>query len=450
MRCVRGAAAVAVLAAAIGAWAPTDASAVAPTDRTDLGGTPVDASTDPGEPTSIDAGLWAVTLGSESAPLHFAYQRQIQGSTIHVGAIGAPQGTLGDGLAIAATDADIDDPEGDDCGSDTASTDSSAPYATFGGQVIVGNEIDTPDSTCSTADTVAITLGRYGGYNEEDLPVALKIVEEAPVSDRGEPAPETEELDFRVPEPGDPADGPAGSPSYDDAPLLDLDGDTFTLDTTVTEGTELLWRVPVAWGDQLAARVDLPALDSDDAEALGSPSSYLRVALVQPSREVFAPTLDDYSYGYYGGTEASRLVVGTYPLRYTNRFTSDVVPTLPGDHWVSITVADAPEDRAAIDVPVELTVAVTPTDAQPPTYQAAVLAQGGGPGPAAYSADKPYLVGKDRFAAVASGNPAPQPSEDDVYWWTARHVTGLGLGVVSLVCCVIGAGWLVRRRAASR
>lgn len=450
MRCVRGAAAAAVLAIGVAAWAPYDARAAVATDQVDLGGTPVTGSTDPAHPTRLDAGLWSLRLGSESQPLRFSYERRIQGSTVHVGAIGAPQGPDGDGLELSATDADLDDPEGDDCGTDTATTDSSAPYGILGTQVVVGDEADTPDSTCPSADSVAITVRRYSSYNDADLPVALKIVEEAPVSDQGDPAPESEELDFAVPERGDPQEGPAGEPSFSDAPLLDLVDGATTIATEVTEGSEVLWRVPVTWGDQLVARVDLPALDPDEAEDLGSPSSYVRVALVQPSRDLFALTGDDYGYGYYGTEEAQRLVVGSYPLRYTNRFSSDVPPTLPGDHWVVVTVAAAPEDRAPVAVPLDLTVAVTSTDAAAPTYQAAVLAQGGGEGPPGYEQEKPYLVGEDRFAAVASGSPAPAPATEDDSWWSPRHVTGLGVGAVSLACCVIGAGWLVRRRAASR
>lgn len=424
------------------------AAASVPGPWVDLGGRPVAGSTDPAHPTDLTAGLWSTTLASESEPLHFSYDRRIQGSTVHIGAIGAARGADGDGLALAATDAAVDDAEGDDCGSDTASTDSSAPYGTFGAQVVVGDEVDQPDSTCPSADTIAITLSRYSSYNDAALPVALKIVEEAPASDQGARLSESEELSFDVPDPVDGADGPAGAPSFDDAPLVDTTAGTVTIATTVTEGTELLWRVPVTWGDQLVARADLPAVSADDAEGLGNPSSYVALALVQPDREPYALTGDDATYGYYGGTDRSRLVAASYPLRYVNRFESDAAPLLPGDHWVSVTVASPPEDRAPLDVPVQLTLQVTHTDAKPPTYQAAILAQGGGTGPSGYSADEPFLVGDGEFAAVASGSPVAPSVDEDGGWWGARHVAGLGLAGVSLACCVAGAGWLVRRRAA--
>jgi hypothetical protein len=430
------------------ATASSAAGARAPRPWVDLGGQPVTASTDPAHPTALTAGLWAVDLGRESDALHFSYDRRIQGSTVHIGAIGSPAGPDGDGLALAATDAAIDDAEGDDCGSDSQTTDSSVPYRVFGAAVVVGDGVDSPDSTCPSADTVAITLTRSSSYNDADLPVALKIVEEAPVSDQGEPLPDSEELAFDVPDPAQPTDGPAGATAFDDAPLVDVGSDAVTIDTTVTEGTELLWRVPVAWGDQLVARADIPAVAGKDAEGLGYPNSYVDLALVEPDRETFAQTVDDVSYGYYGGTERSRLVAGGYPLRYVNRFESDAAPLLPGDEWVSLTVASAPAERSPLDVPIELTLQVTHTDAAAPTYQAAVLAQGGGAGPSGYSADRPFLVGDGRFAAVASGNPVAPPDDADGGWWSPRHGTGLGLAALSLACCVAGAAWLVQRRAA--
>lgn len=442
---VRGAAAVAALALGLSAWTPYGAAASSSAEPVDLGGQPIDGSTDPGHPTQIEAGLWAVRVGLESEPMHFVYQRQIEGSTIHIGAIAAPTGIDGDGLQLSATDAAADDPEGDDCGGDYESSDSTVPFAVVGIQVVVGDE---DDDVCRAADTIAITLGRYSSYNDGELPAAIKIVEEAPVADPGEPLDDSEELRFRMPDPADPAPTPEGASSFDTAPVVDLSGGPTTVETTVSEGTDVLWRVPLDWGDQLVARVDLPALDEDDAERLGSPSTYVTVSVVQPSREVFTLYGDETYYGYYGGTEASTFVAATYPLRYANRLASDVVPTLPGDHWVSVSAAPAPDDRASIDVPIKLTLAVAHTDAAPPSYKNAVLAQDGGAGPEGYSAQTPYLVGADRFAAVASGNPLPSTTDDEeTSWWGARRYAGIGVGVVSLACCAVGAVWLTRRRA---
>jgi hypothetical protein len=439
---VRTGAAVAALAVGLGAWTP-----YAVAEPVDLGGRPVDGSTDSAQPAPLGAGLWTVMLGPESQAQFFTYERQIEDSTIHVGAMGAPAGPDGDGLELAATVAATEGTDPVDCGTDTVSTDSSAPYGLIGGHVIVGDEEDSSTTTpCRAAGTVDIKLTRYSGANSGDLPVAVKVVEEAPVSDPGAPPPESEELDYVVPERADPASTPAGASSLDDAPAVDAHDGPVTIDTPIAEGTELLWRVPLEWGDELVARVDLPALPAGDAEGLGYPSVYVKVAIIQPSRNVFVLTGEDSSYGYYGTPERSRLVAATYPLRYTNRYSSDVDPVLPGDHWVSVTVAAAPEGEEPLDVPMELTLEATRTDAPAPTYKDAVLAQGGGAGPDGYSPATPYLVGDGEFSAVASGNPFTDGEADDE-WWGPRRGVGLGVGVVSLACCAVGAVWLTRRRA---
>ncbi|MDZ5619482.1 hypothetical protein [Nocardioides bizhenqiangii] len=444
---VRRAAAAVALALGLGTWAPFAAAVPVPAaEPVDLGGQPVVSSTDPREPTPLEPGLWTVSLGPESQAQFFTYERQIEDSTVHIGAIGAPAGPDGEGLELTATVAATEGTEPVDCGTDQSSTDSSAPYGLVGAQVIAGDEEDhTTNTPCRSADTVELRLARYSGYNSVDLPVAIKIVEEAPVSSAEEP-PESEELDYQVPDPTDPASTPAGAPSFDEAPVVDAHDGPVTLDTTIAEGTELLWRVPLEWGDRLVARADLPGLPEGEAEELGSPSVYLKLAIIQPSRDAFVLTRDDdSSYGYYGTPEGSGLVAGTYPLRYTNRYSSDVDPVLPGDHWVSVTAAAAPEERAALDVPIQLTFQVTGSDATPPTYKGAVLAQGGGDGPEGYSPETPFLVGDGEFSAVASGNPFTPEGEDGEGWWGLRRGVGLGLGVVSLACCAAGGVWLTRR-----
>jgi hypothetical protein len=438
----RGAAAA--LALCLSAWTSYGAASTVAAEPVDLGGQPVSSSTDKANPTPLDPGLWTATLGVDSLAQFFGYQRQIEDSTIHVGVVGAPQTLDSDGLDIATTVDAPDDPDGVDCGTDSDSYDSSVTHALMGVDVVVGDEDGDDGSACRGADMVLIELSRNSTSNIEDLPIAIKIVEEAPVSDPGEPPDDSEELGYDLPEPAETDSGPDGAASFDDAPIIDARSGPVTVSTRVTEGTEVLWRVPLDWGDQLVVRADLPAAN-EEFVASGS-SVYLTTRIFQPSRDDVDLTADeDVPYGYYGA-EPDQLVAAAYPLRYSNRFV-DVPPTLPGDHWVSIAVAPPPESRTPIDVPVELTFGVTSTDAPAPTYKAAVLAQGGGAGPKGYGQDTPYLVADDTFAAVASGNPFTPESGDDDPWWGPRRGVGLGVGVISLACCAVGAVWLRRRRA---
>lgn len=438
MRTVRVAAATAALALGLTAWTPYAVVAAAQEQvEVDLGGQPVVGSTNSTTPTTIEAGLWSATLGPD--PQHFSYERQLEDSTIHVGVIGAPQPSASDDVNVAASVVGEDESV-IDCGSDYE-TSSEVPQGVIGAQVIVGNEDD-----CSDADAVAIAVSRNSGAST-DLPIAIKIVEEAPVADAEDPPAESPELDYEEPEPAEPVDGPAGAPSFEDAPVIDPREGAVTIALDLVEGTELLWRVPLEWGDQLVARADLPGLSDRQQEQLEYATATVRLRIIQPIRDTLALTESEhYHEDTYGDVEASSLFVGTYPLRYANRYT-ETAPYLPGDHWVSLAVAPTPEDRDPIDVPVELTVAVGTTDVPTPTYKAAVLAQSGGDGPEGYSADTPYLVGDGEFSAVASGNPFTPESEEDDSWWGPQRFAGVGLGAVSLVCCAVGAVWLVRRRA---
>ncbi len=282
-----------------------------------------------------------------------------------------------------------------------------------------------------------------------ELPLAIKVVEEAPVAQEGEPIPDDDELTYRLPQPAErPADGPDGSDSFDAAPELDLRDGPLTIGTTIPEGSEALWRVPVDWADQLVVRGDLPALEeTEEPDPLSDVTVQLH--LIQPSRDVYAlGKSDSYTYGTYG-TEPAVFVATGYPLRYGNR-SRDVEPTLPGDEWVAVTVeAPATEGAAPLDVPVTLTFALTRTDAAAPTYPGAVLNPADDDGPPGYSPETPFLVGDDEFSAVASGNPFTPDSEsaDDESWWGPRRAVGLGVGLVSFACCAVGAAWLTRRRA---
>ena len=443
----RAAAAVAALALGLSAWTPYAAASLPAhlpaAEPVDLGGQPVDTSTDSARPTGLDAGLWTADLGPQGQPQYFSYERQIEASTVHVGVVGTPPSVEYDGFTIAASVVTDDEPAGVDCGSGDASSDTSFPDAAIGDQVVVGDE-DSADDPCRAVGTIAIRIERASTSSTEAMPIAIKVVEEAPVSDRGEPVADDAELDYELPEPVDPVDGPQGRPSFDEAPIVDAHDGPTTIAAEVTEGSTLLWRVPLDWGEQLVVLGELPTV-ADDGPLLGVS---VQVRLVQPSRDTFALTRSgEYYYGDYYAEERTRLVAASHPLRYDNRY-RDFEPTLPGDHWVAVSVEQAPEDRDAMAAPVDLTFAVSGTEEPAPTYKGAVLAQGGGNGPGGYSAEAPYLVGDGEFSEVASGNPFTPETEDEA-WWGPRRGVGVGLGVVSLACCVVGAVWLTRRRAAA-
>lgn len=431
MRTVRAAAALVVGAAALATGAPASAAT-----GVDLGGEPIAASTNPAAPHPLGPGLWSTDLGPQTQPQVFTYDRRIQGSTIHVGVVGAPLTSDGDGLSIEGTVPAADDTT-IECGSTYDTTDS-VGHALVGADIVVGDE---DSDECRDADVVTIRITRYSGSAVGDLPIAVKIVEEAPATDPGPELSETEELRYDVPTPVDPVTT-AGGTSFDAAPLLDVSDGPVTVDTTITRGTELLWQVPLGWGDQLVAAAELAGA-ADDDPALGTT---VELHVVQPDRAVFALADGADATSADHSTEAGRLVVASYPLRYANRY-DDLPPSLPGHHWVALAADPADEGETAAEIPVRLTVAVSSTDVGGPTYQGAVLAQGADSGVEDYAPETPYLIGEGEFAADASGSPLAATSSD---WWGPRRAVGIAVGVVGLLCCVTGGVWFTRRAAASR
>ncbi len=408
-----------------------------------------EGSTNPADPTTVGPGLWADTLGPSTAQNahHFTYERRIKDSTVHVGVVAAPTSTESDGLKI-----DVGVVEADGtvtaCGSETDSPTYNVPYGLVGVAVEVGPT--TADATdrpaCLRADTLQLVVSRGTYTNPSELPVAIKIVEEAPVSGAASLPEPGEEIALDVPDAGEPREL-RGADSFEGAPQLDPVSGGTTVSTDLAQGTEQLWRVGVQWGQQLVVRASAPR--GDEAELEGRYSGIpLRVRLIDPRREVFALNADvegQSADGAYTAEEAVELVAGSRPLLYRNRF-DDHLPVVPGDFWIAVSAApaDADAEQEPLDVPVEVTVAVSGKPGGEPSYPKVVVAPDDSAGPDGYSPDKPFLVADGTFSAVASGNPVV--SDEDDAWLSGRRWAGLGLGAVSAACLAAG---LVRLRARS-
>ena len=286
-------------------------------------------------------------LGPQSQPQFFTYERQIEDSTIHVGAIGAPADGRLRRLRLAATVATTEGP--------TRSTAVPArvdrlvgPYGLIGGQVIVGDEETPPPrraappapSTSSSTATRAPAAGSPGRRS--------RSWRRRPSPTRGAADRRASELDYVVPERADPPRRPQGAASFDDAPVVDAHDGPVTIDTPSRRGHE-----PCVAG---AARLGRPArrarstcrpprgrrrrarLPQRLREGRDHPAQPGRLRLTRSRTRATA------DYGEPNGPGWSRRA---YPLRYDEPLLRDVEPMLPGDHWVSVTVAAAPEDRGA-------------------------------------------------------------------------------------------------------
>ncbi|KRB78337.1 hypothetical protein ASE01_03405 [Nocardioides sp. Root190] len=420
-------------------------------DASDLGGAALPGgtgSTTPDQPTAIGPGLWADTLGgSEARNLHhFTYQRRIKDSTVHIGVVGAPATADTDGIKV---DAGVVDDSGSvaTCGTDYDSTGFAFPQALLGAAIAVGpSAADATDRpVCLRADTIQIAVSRYVS-NVAELPIAIKVVEEAPVSGATSlPEPE-DEVAFEVPDAGEAKDLP-GATSFQDAPQLDPVAGGTTLATELAQGDEQLWRVGVQWGQQVVVRATAPQADEAELEGVYG-GVQLKVRLIGPTRDVFALNTDvegQSADGAYDEGEAADLVAGSRPVLYRNRFNS-VVPDVPGEFWVAVSASPAAEDAEGppIEVPVEVTVAVSGQPGGEPSYPNVVVSPDDSAGPEGYSPDKPFLVADGTFSAVASGNPVV--GDEDDAWLSGRRVAGLGVGALSVVCLAAGVVRLRARR----
>ncbi|WP_182378444.1 hypothetical protein [Nocardioides sp. WS12] len=420
------------------------AAALAPSDPVDLGGARLSAtpSTSPAEPTPLAPGLWKATLAPEF-PQYFSYQRRINESNVHIGVLGAPQGVDSDGIKVTAGVRTEGSTDLTGCGDESDSSEYVVPQAVVGNRVIVGDEDGSTGDTCRAADTVFIAVSRTSS-SAEDLPYVIKIVEEAPVSDGGGVEPDDAPV-YEIPEPVGASDE-AGAASFDDAPKVDAHSGTVTIETTIKEGTELLWRVPLAWGDLPVVRVDVPAASKEHAEDFAHSGPDLSVHLIDPLRgrlRYVNTEREDSATGQYVASETGetdQLVAAGYPVRRANG-------RLPGDYWISLAAEAVPEaeveDRDPVDIPVTITVAVDATDAATPTYDGVAVSHDKSTNVDGYSPKKPFLVADDTFSAAASGNPVVD-SDDSDGWLNGRHLAGLGLGAASLACL---AGGLFRLRA---
>ncbi|WP_028657205.1 hypothetical protein [Nocardioides sp. J54] len=438
-----GACCLAWLAVTTGYAAP----ALAAPGGVDVGGAPLDdgtGSTNPAEPTVLEPGLWSDSLGGSDAQNthHFTYDRRLRDSTVHVGVVGSPPSTDSDAVRVDVGYVD-EDGSFSSCESDDDSITYGIPQSVLGAAVSVGQaSADATDRPpCQSSATLRIEVSRGSSSVTAPMPIAIKVVEEARVGDAASLPEPAEAVDYAVPDAGDAEDLP-GAASFDDAPELDASADGTTVSTTLAQGEEQLWRVGLDWGQQLVARVTAPAADEADFEGRYS-GIPVRVRLVDPRRAVFALKDDDgegSAEGQYHHDEALDIVAGTNPLRYRNRFDDDL-PVVPGDHWVAVSVGplDESSDLEALDVPVELTVAVTGEPAGAPSYPGVVTSPDEGTQVEGYSPEEPFLVAEETFSAVASGNPIGGDG-----WFSTRRWAGLGLAAASLAC--LGAG-VVRLRA---
>ncbi|HEY9565649.1 MAG TPA: hypothetical protein VIR30_17930, partial [Nocardioides sp.] len=349
--------------------------------------------------------------------LWFVYERDPKhpDSTVH---IGVSARSTGESAGTVSLEAAADNEDRTSCGSDSATGDFSQPQLPFGVELAVGTkDYGSRDSACLTSDRIKFSVGPGYSTLDDDLELAIKVVEESSLRDADDPAlpaPPEEDAAFVAPKASSPEAVTPGT-TFSDAPVLD-DG---TVSGSVKEGEQVFYRVPLNWGQTLAAQLDAKALPQAVLDQ-GGPAS-LSVDIYTPMRRNVDSGFDDTTERGQVGDEALELTTGRGPLLYRNRFENGVT-YLPGDYYVAVSAKPNTSREEAAEIPFELTV----------------QAQGEVAGVPEFTEDKGYLIGADQRSSVASGTPRATASEESG-WLNGHRVGGLGLGLVGLVLLALGA-----------
>ncbi|MDT0201029.1 hypothetical protein [Nocardioides sp. AE5] len=404
---------LAALMVALLATVGTAPSALA--DQAVLDGEPVPGlSTDPENPVDLTAGRWQATLEPTGSDLQFSYTRTSRDSSVFIAVNGAStESDQGYELRTYATNADRTT-----CGDSRVSSSMSMPAQVLGVNVVVGpKEHGSRDSQCLITDVVRFTIGRGNASFDEPLPLSITIVEESPLQNAYEslPTPPDEDPAFVPPTSSEPTEVVGGT-TLADAPLLE-DG---SVTGTIAEGQQLFYRVHLDWGQSVAAQVDVEALDEEQQEIVGGWSVDVGIWGYNPVRRSTGSLLDDTDTSGRIGEEGDTLTYGYGPVRYLNRYGVNSAYA-PGDYYLVVGVPPA-DDREAVTLSYTLTVEVQGEPVAGPTYVE----------------DEPFLIGPEQRSAVVSGTPRMSGDESDA-WFTGRRITGLGLGVLGLVCLGVGA-----------
>lgn len=410
----------------------------------DLGGTRVDPSSDPLAPTLLGPGLWSDVLGAAGSAddtHQYSYRRAIDASTVHVAVTASPLDPSGDGLAV-----EVVTPGGDSCDTDAGSVSSPVPQSLLGVGVSSGpSEMGGSSDPCASASELRITVTRT--ISQESRVISISVVEEAPATGTAESLPRpAESPTLARPLPADPdqVQPVEGADAFAEAPTL-APGTTYA--DRIAQGSVVLYRVRLDWGQSLAVRADLPLMDDAAVEAFGSERPGVTLSLLDPFRAVLADQVDgDETFDVYDDEEAGLLLDGTAPVAYLNRF-DGLAAVAPGDYWVSLAVEPVDPEVEPLEVPVKLSVDVIGEAGAAPAYPANVVGPGGTAAPTGYDAATPYLVGDQVFAASVTGEGLEGSDEarGEAGSVSARLLSGLAVGLASLLC--LAAGIVLLRRS---
>ncbi|MDI3402783.1 hypothetical protein [Streptomyces cavernicola] len=375
--------------------------------------------------SSIGAGqtlYYAVELDDESSAYASAVAVPRFGSAV----------AYGDRIAVTLQDA-----EGNTCGSEKASfgaADYAAPLAATAERLIDGG-----GTRCREAGTYYVVVQRGSGGESSraawDLELSLAA---EPRLEGGAPseAPAEAQDPVAPPPPTGAPEEAEGGTGFNDARLL---GHGVWQDR-IRPGQTRFYRVPVDWGQQLSAQVELEGAKSGGGGVLGSVPKALNVSVHNPARTTVTSVGESYR-GEPVDTTLEPMAAVAYENRYAARPETKQV-RFPGSYYVQVTLDPKLRQKYGDDgLALTLHLGVT---GEPRTD----VAYAGDPGP--------FQVGEGGTDAPTSGSGAADADSGvgsglgrDVL--TVLAVAGIGTGtvlVLVLMLWTLAARRLAARRAA--
>ena len=403
----------------------------------ELEGRPLAGGT-PAEPTPVEVGSWTDRIGLEgdAASRWFRFDRTLPGSTVQVGISSLGQASGWDAVTVRATSE-----EGTSCGSG-----SGLKQIVSGELLGVGLSAGGDDEGCSSGPLL-IEVTRTLGGAEAPTRFSLRIVEEPPAGTTGLPGP-IGAFDARVTLPPTSARRPpevSGGSSF--ATATEISDGSYR--GSIVPGEAQAFRIPVAFGQTLSARVTAPPSRGALEDLVGAQGPFASLTAFNPMRVKVPQGTAVTSTAFAAGLGVNRMEAGTTQVRYRNREDDNNTANQAGDYYL-VYAADEDYRHRSFEMPFTLQVQVSGTESGVPTYADGAGVRTGAtagaqpsPGPTSPSADPSAGAAPTAEAAAdrADGGSGRTVSEGPS--WRLLAAGGLGL----LAVAAVGAGVLVLRRS---
>lgn len=414
-----------------------------------LDGTPL-AGGDSSDPTPIEAGLWSDKVGTtpQDAERWFSYTRTMPGSTVRVGlsSLGGDPDEW-DTVQLATST-----PVGSPCSTDSG-------FKNINSAELLGAEVaagPTGNDDCATSDEILIKVSRsLANLGRGRSPFSLQVVEEPPAD--GSSLPEEDGWSDMVLDPpvttGEP-EPVTGGDSFATAPVL-TDG---AYRGTIVPGETQAFRVEVAYGQTLSARLRTPPASPALREDIGYQGPFGSVQVYSPMRGRVPMSGDGINTSGFAASASSGVFgVQTPEVRFNNRNSSGTLSSsLPGYYYV-VFAADADYRGDTYEMPFRLDLQVRGEEAGAPEYADGQALLTGADGPlgapvssqAADPSDEATDDTTDDGDVTSDGADGSEQAADDRDEGvvSGRTLAAGGLGVVALGCVGVAIALLRARRA---